>query len=369
MPSGEIFFLSLLLSLLPVSVPQYGCTVPTSRNYNASAALDDGSCICETRAEPRGDTCTPSSVVVSRREGEDLCPAARPLPCMMCDPSNKNCIYQCETADGLQCSKLGLETKLFISNEAVTKEINVALVVVLALLVTVSVCIHSLGWRWLQESMAWILVGMGLGLSVHLYAQLSAGTDTAEKFFEEHIEFKGWIFFYLLLPPIICDAGYHLKRSRFFRNIDRCNAHLALTTYRPNKRTQVMVWLRSILMLSVVGTVISTIVIGATLYFVDLGVLPGIDASRGPGALNPGPWCAQPVPCTMSTVCADRRPPWERGALTRAADPTGVSDLTVTRPDAGNACNSAPYFQRPIRSPRCQSSPAWPSSKIKTSRL
>ena len=270
----------------PTTAPALrGCTVPTARNYNASASLDDGSCVCETRRHPSGYPCLPSSVVVPRgNDGSGLCPSARPLPCMLCDTERKNCIYQCETADGSECSKVALETFLHKLQEVVTQEVNLSLCIVLTVTICVSVAVQTAGWRWLQESMAWILLGMCLGLGVHAYARWCSAGDaaTAEEFFAQHIEFKGWVFFYCLLPPIIADAGYNMRRGRFFRNFDR------------------------ILMLSTVGTLVSTLAIGAALFFLDFGrVLP---AASDPH--NGQPWEAL-----------------QFGALLSATDP--VASLSV----------------------------------------
>eukprot|EP00455_Lapot_gusevi_P025419 TRINITY_DN2672_c0_g1_i9.p1 TRINITY_DN2672_c0_g1~~TRINITY_DN2672_c0_g1_i9.p1 ORF type:complete len:496 (+),score=109.12 TRINITY_DN2672_c0_g1_i9:178-1665(+) len=65
------------------------------------------------------------------------------------------------------------------------------------------------------------------------------------------LQFNPEIFFFILLPPIIFDAGYTLKRKNFFRNFG------------------------SILTFAVLGTLVSTIVIGYGLYGIaKTGIIP-----------------------------------------------------------------------------------------------
>ncbi|KAL1528002.1 hypothetical protein AB1Y20_009373 [Prymnesium parvum] len=91
--------------------------------------------------------------------------------------------------------------------------------------------IHT-GFTILPESSTAILIGVLFGL-VHLW--VSPPESRSE------LNFNPEIFFSVLLPPIIFDAGYSLKRRLFFRNIT------------------------PILTLAVIGTVISTAVIAVIL--------------------------------------------------------------------------------------------------------
>ncbi|KJE89560.1 sodium/hydrogen exchanger family protein [Capsaspora owczarzaki ATCC 30864] len=83
--------------------------------------------------------------------------------------------------------------------------------------------------RFLPESGATMLVGMASGA----IARFALGREAS---------FDADFFYYFLLPPIIFDAGYSLKRRDFFSNIG------------------------SILMYAVFGTMISTLVIGLSVY-------------------------------------------------------------------------------------------------------
>jgi len=67
----------------------------------------------------------------------------------------------------------------------------------------------------------------------------------------DFLDFNSEIFYYVLLPPIIFEAGFTLKRKQFFKNIN------------------------TIMLFAVVGTFISTLVVGLGLYgFLLLGWVP-----------------------------------------------------------------------------------------------
>jgi solute carrier family 9 (sodium/hydrogen exchanger), member 8 len=92
---------------------------------------------------------------------------------------------------------------------------------------------------------------MLLGMIVGGIASLVA-TDTELK----ELQFQPELFFFLLLPPIIFEAGYTLKRKRFFRNFG------------------------TILAFAIVGTLISTFIIGFLTYLAAVqGLVPEISTS------------------------------------------------------------------------------------------
>lgn len=65
------------------------------------------------------------------------------------------------------------------------------------------------------------------------------------------VEFNANLIFFVILPPIILDAGYTLKRKDFFQNLG------------------------TILMMAILGTVINNIVFGYLLYgFAKIGWIP-----------------------------------------------------------------------------------------------
>ena len=109
------------------------------------------------------------------------------------------------------------------SGESTLVDLEVACLLLFCFVVAFLV-VHF-NFRYLPESGASMLVGMASGA----IARYLLGKEAS---------FNADFFYYFLLPPIIFDAGYSLKRRDFFSNIG------------------------SILMYAVFGTMISTCVIG-----------------------------------------------------------------------------------------------------------
>ena len=109
---------------------------------------------------------------------------------------------------------------------------------------------------WLSGSGASILLGLFLGWIIAF-----ATVDGSEA---NELMFKRELFFYVLLPPIIFEAGFSMRTTAFFRN---------MTT---------------ILLYSVLGTVISTVVIGMGLFgLARLNIVP-LDSTSPVEALSFG---------------------------------------------------------------------------------
>ena len=111
--------------------------------------------------------------------------------------------------------------------------------------------------------MAFIIMGMLLGLLLRGYFVFKANEDdsdpnAARTFFVETAQFDAETFFLLLLPPIIFDAGYNMKKARFIRNFE------------------------SVLTFAFLGTLVSTFIIGAIIYYGGKGLF-SVEAQAGLG--------------------------------------------------------------------------------------
>ena len=89
--------------------------------------------------------------------------------------------------------------------------------------------------HYLNESTISIVLGLIIGIIIKLFSN-SGDVD--------HFSFDSEFFFFVLLPPIVFEAGFSLKRKHFFHNV--C----------------------TILMYAVIGTMISSLVIAYGLYLV-----------------------------------------------------------------------------------------------------
>lgn len=88
---------------------------------------------------------------------------------------------------------------------------SIAICSLLILCLITNYTLHSCKIRWLPESVVMMAVGALAGLGLVLFSKNA--TDVTG------YSFDGKIFFFALLPPIILEAGYTLKRKDFFKNI------------------------------------------------------------------------------------------------------------------------------------------------------
>jgi solute carrier family 9 (sodium/hydrogen exchanger), member 8 len=121
------------------------------------------------------------------------------------------------------------------------------LVVILGLCIIAAYLIKQNSFYYLPESAAAIVVGMVVGGLARLVY------PSAEEL--NFLTFEPELFFFLLLPPIIFEAGYSLKKKDFFANF----------------------W--TISLYAVFGTIISTFFIGYLVYWTALTGIINIDSS------------------------------------------------------------------------------------------
>ncbi|CAM9278642.1 unnamed protein product, partial [Ascophyllum nodosum] len=122
------------------------------------------------------------------------------------------------------------------------------LVVVLGLCILSAYLIKRNRFYYLPESAAAILVGVVVGGMAKIFYPTKDELD--------FLSFNSELFYFLLLPPIIFEAGYTLRKKDFFHNI------------------------LSIVMFAVLGTLVSTFIIGYLTYIAGKLGLARIDTSN-----------------------------------------------------------------------------------------
>lgn len=126
---------------------------------------------------------------------------------------------------------------------------------------------------YLPDSSAALVVGFAVGLGL-----LAVGS---EAFFSAAF-FRQELFYYVLLPPIVLDAGLGLEKGRFFSNV------------------------ASILLFAVLGTLVSTIVVGYGLYALAcVGVL-GLETASPLEALMFGALISAVDPVATLAILANK---------------------------------------------------------------
>lgn len=127
------------------------------------------------------------------------------------------------------------------------------LVVILGLCILSAYLIKQNSFYYLPESAAAIVVGVVVGGLARLVYPSAEELD--------FLTFEPELFFFLLLPPIIFEAGYSLKKKDFFLNF----------------------W--TISLYAVFGTIVSTFIIGYLVYWIGLTGLVHIDSTSPMEAL------------------------------------------------------------------------------------
>ena len=134
-------------------------------------------------------------------------------------------------------------------NNAFTEDIHVVIseyILIFTLLICLSLIIqyyigHIYKLKYLSESGGVLILGLIFGAIMNATFH---SLNKNELFDPTFIEFNHRVFYFILLPPILFNSGYHLKRKLFYMNID------------------------GILILSILGTLISTTIIAFGLYII-----------------------------------------------------------------------------------------------------
>ncbi|KAL3829364.1 hypothetical protein ACJIZ3_018166 [Penstemon smallii] len=165
-----------------------------------------------------------------------------------------------------------IKTMNFLSTSDHTSVISITLFI--TLLCACIVIGHLLEEnRWMNESITALIIGVGSGVVILL---LSGGKSSHLMVFSEDL------FFIYLLPPIIFNAGFQVKKKQFFRNF------------------------MTIMLFGAIGTVISftTISLGAIVFFQKMDVGLAIGDYLAIGAI----FAATDSVCTLQVLNQDETP-------------------------------------------------------------
>jgi len=127
---------------------------------------------------------------------------------------------------------------------------NLIIVGILIVAILLSALISVKRWnRFLPESGAAMIFGCAVGLTLALISSAAK--------WEKSFEFQPEIFYWILLPPIIFEAGFSMNRKNFFRNMG------------------------TILLFAVFGTMISFLLIGYGLFWLTkIGAITSLSISH-----------------------------------------------------------------------------------------
>lgn len=219
------------------------------------------------------------------------CPCGVGTTCLTCDVKASVCEYACLPAGQVCSAELINHEDEELEEERMEEEEHemsvrmLSFSMVMLFLVLTAVGLHAMHLGWLQESMAFILVGM----LVALLLLLVHGKGTSA--YVQGESFSADDFFLLLLPPIIFEAGYSMKKARFIRNFE------------------------TILLFAFVGSLISTFVIGGVLYLCGRAwwsdterVALGIDFETPYDSLKFGAMISATDPVATLSVLSSMRP-------------------------------------------------------------
>jgi len=117
----------------------------------------------------------------------------------------------------------------------------------------VGYALHHYKFNYLPHSTASMLIGVVVGGITKLIWLATNDDPDVEKELD-FLQFSPEFFFFVLLPPIIFDAGYHFEKKRFFRNFS------------------------TITLFALVGTIISAFTVGFIMFgCTKLGIIKNID--------------------------------------------------------------------------------------------
>lgn len=112
--------------------------------------MDNGECKCYDDEKRILVECEPLHVVLPELRNRSMCPAATPLPCMLCDPAEHTCMYSCTASQGDKCNTLELVTHFFDKAEETSQEMYLGMCSVCITLVVLGAIAHHSDNSYLQ---------------------------------------------------------------------------------------------------------------------------------------------------------------------------------------------------------------------------
>jgi NhaP-type Na+/H+ or K+/H+ antiporter len=151
---------------------------------------------------------------------------------------NSHTNYDASLRTGAAAASVNQLAKITVEQSNEEMKISTEMLIMLFMLMIAITFGHFLkksGHKYLQEAGLTTLLGLAAGGVLNLMNMQTYVTDLATHFTS--------LFLILLLPPIIFESGYNMKKKPFFKNIGAILAYSFIGTFIAIACSSVMFWL------------------------------------------------------------------------------------------------------------------------------